>query len=334
MSSPEIDIILPFYKNGETLANAISSIIDQTFRNFRLVLVANNADKISLEIAKKFVKADKRVLLLHEPQQGVAFAFNTGILAGKSPLIARMDGDDLAEPDKLEKQIDYLLKHPEIGAVATQTTFNSTIKASEGFRYFVEWQNSIISPEEHFNARFYESPVVNPTILFRRNLIQKYGLVDTSDTPEDYELYLRWMAHGEKIAKIPEPLLTWNDHPHRLTRTHRHYSQKAFEKVRYQYLAKYLNQTTQNREIVICGASRNIMNKAKGLEAAGISISAHTDVIIRKPEGVNFIPLSKALENKDFYFVSLIAKRDVYSQIKKLFLSRGLREGKDFILAG
>lgn len=334
MKGPSIDIILPFFQNGETLERSISSILDQTYRDFQLILVANNADDVSLAIAKKSVQTDHRVRLLDEVRQGVAFAFNTGILAGHSPLIARMDGDDFAEPQKLEKQVNHLKENPEIAAVATQTTFASTIKAAEGFRHFVEWQNSIISPEEHFNARFYESPVANPTILFRRELVQKYGLVDTSNIPEDYELYLRWMAHGEKIAKIPEPLLTWNDHPKRLTRTHKHYSEKAFQKVRYQYLAKYLNVAAAGREIIICGASRNILFKAKGIEAEGIRIAAHTDVINRKPEGVIFIPLAKALENKDFYFVSLIAKRDVYQEIKTLFLSKGLKEGEDFILAG
>ncbi|WP_304235377.1 glycosyltransferase family 2 protein [Jiulongibacter sediminis] len=334
MSGPAVDIILPFYQNGLTLERAILSLLNQSYQNFRLILVANNSDPVSLEIAEKYLKQDSRIELLHEPWQGVAFAFNTGIQAGNNPLIARMDGDDFAEPTKLEKQVKYLLENPTIAALATQTTFSSTIKASEGFRHFVEWQNAIISPEEHFLTRFYESPVANPTILFRRNLIDKYGLVDTSDTPEDYELYLRWMDQGEHIAKIPEPLLTWNDHPNRLTRTHKHYREAAFQKVRYKYLAKYLNEAARNREIVICGASKNILLKAKGLKAEGIRVAAHTDVIHRKPEGVNFIPLSKALENKDFYFVSLIAKRDVYQEIKRLFLSKDLTEGEDFILAG
>ncbi|KPM46863.1 glycosyltransferase family 2 protein [Jiulongibacter sediminis] len=334
MKGPSVDIILPFYQNGETLDRAIASILDQTYRNFRLILVANNADAASLEIAEKFAKEDSRVEFLHEPRQGVAFAFNTGIQAGNNPFIARMDGDDIAEPEKLEKQVKYLLENPSLAAVATQTTFSSTIKASEGFGHFVEWQNAIISPEEHFLAQFYESPVANPTILFRRELIENYGLVDTSDTPEDYELYLRWMDQGEQIAKIAEPLLTWNDHPNRLTRTHQHYREAAFQKVRYRYLAKYLNDVTQNRELVICGASKNIQLKANRLQAKGIRIAAHTDVFTRKPEDVNFIPLSKALENKDFYFVSLIAKRDVYQEIKGLFLSKGLAEGADFILAG
>ena len=335
MKPVEVDIILPFYRNGQTLDAAISSLIRQTYTHFKLILVANNADIESLAIAQKWSKQEQqRVQLIEEPRQGVAHAFNSGMLEGTNPLIARMDGDDIVEPTKLEKQVNYLSEHPEIAAVATQTTFSSSIKASEGFRHFVEWQNKIISPEEHFNSRFYESPVANPTILFRRNLIDKYGLTDTTDIPEDYEIYLRWMSHGEKIAKIAEPLLTWNDHPGRLTRTHQNYSEEAFQAVRYRYLAKYLNTVAQNREIVICGASRNILSKAKRLEAEGIRITAHTDVIDRKPEGITFIPLSKALKNKHFYFVSLIAKRHVHLEIKALFLSKGLKEGEDFILAG
>ncbi|MGR3812245.1 glycosyltransferase family 2 protein [Jiulongibacter sp. NS-SX5] len=329
-----IDLILPFYQNADTLEAAIQSLIDQTFQDFKIILVSNNADDGSISIAQKWQSKDDRIQLLFEPRQGVAYAFNTGILAGQSPFIARMDGDDKAEPEKLEKQIKYLKDNPQVAAVATQTSFSSSIKASEGFLHFVNWQNAIISPEEHFNARFYESPVANPTILFRRELIDQYGLVDTSDAPEDYELYLRWMDHGEQIAKLPEPLLTWNDHPNRLTRTHQNYSEESFQNVRYSYLAKYLNEVGRDREIVICGASKNILLKANRLQEAGIWITAHTDVIHRQPDGVNFIPLSKALENKSFYFVSLIAKRDVYQEIKKLFLSKGLTEGEDFILAG
>jgi hypothetical protein len=123
-----------------------------------------------------------------------------------------MDADDISYPDRLQLQFEFFEKNPAIDVVASQTAFVSDIPGSEGFSIFVDWQNSIIRPEDHALYRFIESPLAHPTVMFRRKLIKKFGLYSTRAVPDDYEMWLRWMDHGVPFYKIPQPLLAWNDH--------------------------------------------------------------------------------------------------------------------------
>jgi hypothetical protein len=79
---------------------------------------------------------------------------------------------------------------------------------SEGYALFVEWQNRLISHEEHFLSRFIESPLAHPSVMFRKNLIEKFGFYHTGTLPEDYELWLRWFDCGaSKIGRKRAALL-------------------------------------------------------------------------------------------------------------------------------
>lgn len=124
--------------------------------------------------------------------------------------------------------------------VSSQTTFKTAIPGSQGFSIYVNWQSSIISPEHHKLNRFIESPLAHSTILFRKALIDRFGLYTTLPVPKDYEMWLRWMDQGVRFYKISQPLLTWNDHPHRLIRNHDKYSREAFFKIKCKYLARWI----------------------------------------------------------------------------------------------
>jgi hypothetical protein len=172
-------------------------------------------------------------------------------------MIARMDADDSSHPQRLVRQVQYLDDHPDTGAVATQTSFRSSLDKNEGYGLFVDWQNSIIESEEHFLYRFIESPVAHPTMCFRKSLVERFGSYNTGPVPEDYELWLRWMDNGVRIYKIPERLHRWNDHPGRLSRNHDNYSREAFFTVKCRYLARWmLRELPPEKKIIVCGSSK------------------------------------------------------------------------------
>lgn len=79
----------------------------------------------------------------------------------------------------------------------------------------------------------------------------------TRNVPEDYELWLRWMDQGIHFYKLPEPLLTWNDHAGRLSRNHENYAREAFFQVKCEYLARWIKRhVSPKKKIVVCGSSR------------------------------------------------------------------------------
>lgn len=129
-----ITILLPFYKEVPELDAAIESIAIQTFPHWTLLLISNNGSPESLYLAEAWSKKDKRIKLLHEQEQGIAYALNTGLDHCRSTYIARMDADDISHPERFERQFSFLEENPGIDVVSSQTTFKTAIPGSEARR--------------------------------------------------------------------------------------------------------------------------------------------------------------------------------------------------------
>lgn len=334
-SPQKISIILPFYQHGREMDEALRSIAQQTHREWELLLVANNPNPEAMDIAQAWARRDSRIILLHEPQQGIAPALNTGLHRCAFAFIARMDADDVSAPQRLEKQLAFLQQHPEIGVVACRTRLEPAGAAVGGFLRFVEWQNAIISPEEHALYRFIESPVAHPGVMFRKALVEQWGGYDNGPLPEDYELWLRWMDKGAAFYKLPETLLTWRDSPQRLSRSHPHYAQEAFFTVKSRYIASWLRRhVAPERKIVLCGAGRNGRLRGALLEAQGVQVYGYTDVKKRQLPDRRFVPLNDIAEPGPWFFINTITKRGVGEAIAAWLREKGFREGVDFLRAG
>lgn len=333
ISEVDVSILLPFRNAAPTLDAAIASIVTQTFTHWELLLIDNASTDESSAIARRWAAQDDRIRLIKEPTVGIAHALNTGLHMANGPLIARMDADDISRPQRLAKQVEYLDAHPEIGVLGTRTTFNTTVEKSSGMRWFTEWQNAILTPHEHFVKRFVDAPLAHPTVMFRRELIDQHGGYDTGPLPEDHELWLRWMDAGVRFAKLPDELLTWNDHARRLSRTHANYSVDAFFTTKVKWLAKWLHRKPDGRPVIVAGTSMMCRERARLLEAEGIAIHAFTDVKPRIVPGHDFIPHNELPHSGEAFIVTFISQRGTGDRIAEFLVSRGLAEGEDFILA-
>jgi glycosyltransferase involved in cell wall biosynthesis len=330
---PQVTVILPFYENGEELDDAIASITNQTFRDWELLLINNNATPVAEAIADNWAANDCRIKQLYEPKQGIAHALNLGLKNVAGHYIARMDGDDISFAGRLAKQVKFLDDHPAISVVSTQTAFASELARSEGYQFFTQWQNSIITNDAHYLARFIESPIAHPTVMFRKKLIDDFGGYDTGCVPEDYELWLRWFSSGVGFYKIPEPLVFWSDHEQRISRNHAHYSKGAFFKMKIRYLAKWVQKTVAHkRRIVVCGSGKNSRKRAQLLQNEGVPIFGFTDVKISRNRTIHFIPFAELTNPDEWFVINFISQRGVGEAVKKYFTGKGFRDGIDFIL--
>ncbi|MCI1751801.1 MAG: glycosyltransferase [Flavobacteriales bacterium] len=330
---PRISVLLPYHNAAPTLDAAINSIAAQTHTDWELLLINNASTDESTAFAKHWAAKDDRIRLIEEPNIGVARALNTGLAHTQGRYIARMDADDISHPERFAKQVEFLEKHPEIGVLGTQTTFTTSVAKSIGMRWFTQWQNAILKPHDHYVKRFVDAPLAHPTVMFRRELVEQHGGYDTGPLPEDHELWLRWMDAGVRFAKLPEELLTWNDHAHRLSRTHANYSVDAFFTTKAKWLAKPLQRKLNDRPVIIAGTSMMCRSRARMLEAEGIAVHAFTDVKPRLVPGYAFIPHGELPASGEAFIVSFISQRGTGDRIAEFLASRGLVEGADFVLA-
>jgi glycosyltransferase involved in cell wall biosynthesis len=330
---PGVSILLPFRNAADTLDAAIASMADQTCTDWELLLINNASTDESPAIAQRWALRDPRIRLLREPTIGIAHALNTGIAQAQGRYIARMDADDLSHPERLAKQVAFLDAHPEIGVLGTRTSFASTMEESRGMQAYVQWQNALLTPHDHFVKRFVDAPLAHPTVMFRRELVEQHGGYGTGPLPEDHELWLRWMDAGVRFAKLPEELLTWNDHAGRLSRTHANYSVDAFFSTKVKWLAKWLKRSLNDRPLVVAGTSRMCRDRVALLEAEGIPVHAFTDVKARNVPGHAFIPHLELPPAGEVFVVSFISQRGAGDRIAEFLVGRGLVEGRDFLLA-
>lgn len=328
-----VSVLLPFLNAGSTLDAAISSIAAQTLQDWELLLIDNGTSDESASIARRWAQQDHRIRLIEEPRLGIAHALNTGLTQSNAPLVARMDADDIAHPERLTRQVSFMQEHPEIRVLGTRTRFESTVERNSGMRWFVDWQNAILTPHEHYVKRFVDAPIAHPTVMFRRELIDLHGGYDTGPLPEDHELWLRWMHHGVRFAKLPDELLTWSDHPQRLSRTHANYSVEAFFSTKAKWIAAWLKRSLNGRSVIIAGTSGLCRDRASKLEQAGVTIQAFTDVKPREVPGYTFIPHDALPPPGEAVIISFISQRGTGDRIAEFLASRGLMEGVDFILA-
>jgi hypothetical protein len=181
--------------------------------------------------------------------------------------------------------------------------------------------------------RFIESPIINPSAMWRKEVSDKYGIYRESDLPEDYELWLRWLSKGVKIGKTNNLVLRWYDSESRLTRTDKRYSNEAFYKAKSPYLSEYLKEiNTHYPKVVIWGASRISRNRAKLLQEFGVEISSYID-ISNKRHISDTIIYYKDIPSKNEIFILVYVRQDkMRNQIQSYLSKKGFVEGENYLL--
>jgi glycosyltransferase involved in cell wall biosynthesis len=332
-ASVKVSVILPFYNAEHTLDRAIASIVGQDLEDFECILVDNNSSDGSRTIALAWAERDRRLKLIAEAQQGVMHASNRGAEESMGFYLARMDADDVALPERLRLQSEFLDKNSDYGAVAGRVLHVGDPQYTEGFRRFVEWSNSLCSYEDIYHRRFIEAPIVNPTAMWRRSTMEHLGMYRAGDFPEDYEMWLRWLDGGVKIAKLEEVVLEWHDSKLRLTRTDPIYSEMSFYRIKSLYLARHLSENNPfHPRVAVWGASRISRRRARILEEHGISISTYIDTKKGRQIERDVIYFEDLPPAGTLFILTYIRQMDNRERIQAFLEERGYVEGSDYLL--
>ena len=331
---PLISVLLPFYNAESTLPRAIQSIINQTFINWELVLINNVSTDTSVEKAKQFAHNDSRIVLIDELHKGVVNAFNTGLNFCKGEFIARMDADDFSLPERLNWQYHFMLENPDLDLTSGLVRHVSDNRDTRGYKIYVDWINNLISYDQIYLNQFIESPFANPSVMFTRKALLKYGGCLEGNFPEDYEMWLRWLSMGATCRKIEKEVLLWYDYPDRLSRNNGKYSKEAFNSIKIHYLDKWLRKFNPFfPDLVIWGAGKTGHKNAKLLEKLGHKINYFIDVSPKKTFKHNCISYNELPQAGTCFIVSFVGNRGASSLIKRELQSKGYKEGLSFIIA-
>lgn len=335
--SPRVSIILPVRDAAATLPKALESILAQDDPFWELVLIDDGSTDESLEVVAQILGADPRLRLVRQGRLGLVPALEAGLADARAPLFARMDADDVMNPSRLRRQRAYLEEHPDVGVVGSLVQFGGDPVAQMGYALHVEWLNTLCSPDDIAMNRFVESPLAHPSVMFRRSLVDQLGGYRSGTFPEDYELWLRWMDAGVRVAKVPEVLLTWNDPPGRLSRGDPRYGPEAFYKLKASWLCREVERHRRGRDVWLWGSGRPTRQRAAHFEHGGLRFSGFVDVDPRKQgqwiEGRPVVSVAGLPPPTDAVVVNYVARRGARQLIRGWLGERGYVEGRDSWMA-
>lgn len=335
--APQISVLLPAFNAAATLPAALESLLFQrTARPFEVVAVDDGSSDATPLILADFARRDARLRPLRIARAGLVGALNAGLAQCRGRYVARMDADDLSLPDRLEKQAAHLDAHPEIGVVGSLVTFGGDAKRQAGYAHHVAWLNRLRTRQELADWRFAEAPLAHPSVMFRRELPERFGGYRDGPFPEDFELWLRWLEAGVNMEKIPEPLLVWNDPPGRLSRSDPRYASEAFDRIRAEYLARWLaRHNPHHPDILAWGSGRVTRLRWRLLAECGVRIRAYVDIapsrIGQVIHGIPVLSPDQLPPPGQAFIVAGVARRDAHDYILARFRERGYAAGTNAI---
>ncbi len=212
---PLVSVIMPVYNGEEYLADAIDSIVEQTFTDFELLIVDDGSTDGSAEIIRSFEAQDRRVRFIQLARnKGQGPAVNAGLAVANGGYISYMDCDDISLPQRLEKQVAFLGSHSRIGAVGTWAKVHNDDLTATLFELKVPEAHALIAFNLLFGASF-----VGATVLTRREYIDQVGGYDWELRHSiDLDLSCRLLWHTSiRFANLPEHLFLYRRHERAVT---------------------------------------------------------------------------------------------------------------------
>jgi glycosyltransferase involved in cell wall biosynthesis len=201
-----ISVVIPYYKHFEYIESTIQSVLEQTYRNFELIVVDDGSNDGENDVLEGLLLKYKFKLIRKE-NGGVSSALNRGIMEAEGDYIAVIGSDDMMKPTRLEKQIECLELNPEIAACATYVeridaddkylnSKNPMKPGRYGFNYFY-------SNDFYFPA---------PSAMYKKSALLEVGLFSVSEVIEDWDMLLKLTSKRYKLYLIGECLTYYRIH--------------------------------------------------------------------------------------------------------------------------
>lgn len=213
----KVCVIVPVYNGSKFVDKAIQSVLNQTFQDFRIIIVDDGSTDKTPSVLSKYAQHKQITVYRFNKNRGQAMANNIALRFAVEPYIAYLDCDDIMYPQKLEKQFNYLEKNKEVGLVYSAVNnidingFNITKQKSPNQKIGDSWNN--------YNSLLVVNFIDRSSVMHRRKCVEDVGNFDTRITgSDDYDMWIR-ISEKYNIAKIDEPLVDRVYHGENLSST-------------------------------------------------------------------------------------------------------------------
>lgn len=338
-----ISVLLPFRDAASTLAEAMTSVLDDLEPDDELVAIDDGSSDGSAAIASSIAERDARVVVLAsggsaEQAAGIANALERGIAVARGTLLGRMDADDVSLRGRFAAERALLASDTSLGAVGVQV--EAFPAPAGGMQRYLAWQNALVTPSDHARSIFVEAPLCHPTALIRRAALEHVGGFRELAWPQDYDLWLRLDAAGFGLAKVPRVLFRWRIHSASVTWTNPKNARARFLEARACFLAQRLRALGRATTFAVWGAGQTGRRLARALEAHDLRPVAFVDIdpakIGRRARDAAIVDASEGIARAtsgDWLLVLAVGEAGARDLVRGRLSAAGLVEGASFVCA-
>lgn len=211
---PKVSIIMPCRNGAGTVTQALRSLTRQTYRDIEILVLDDGSEDDSLEYIARVAREDTRVRTISTPKSGIVQSLNRLVASSGGEYIARMDADDIAHPERIEKQVALISSNPQIGIAGCWVRTFGQLKETW---HCSQWDNKVKN-----QLLLGMTPLCHPTWLVRATLFHRFPYESAFEYVEDREWLGRIFYSDREVqfGAVPEILLYYRTHPNSVTASH------------------------------------------------------------------------------------------------------------------
>jgi hypothetical protein len=215
---PELTVIMTVYNGEPYLAPALDSVLTQSIRNFDILVIDDGSTDGTPAILENYAGRDSRITVISQENRGVVAALNRAYALVQTPYIARLDADDISAPQRLERQLNFLGRNPDVALLGGAATIIN--HAGDILQSLDLYSRDIPTSSADIKSVLPERNVfINSAVVVRRDaVLDAGGYRRPFQTAEDYDMWLR-IAERHEVANLPEVIAQYRVHPSQTTTT-------------------------------------------------------------------------------------------------------------------
>ena len=331
MNNQRVSIITPVKNGAQFLVECLDSIVNQTHRNWELLIVNDSSTDETQSILEEYAQQDNRIVVSQNKGKGIIDALITGYEKSAGEFITRMDADDIMTPNKLELLTKKLIEKGKRYLATGFVNYFSETELGQGYFNYQEWLNGLSQTESNFDDIYKECVIPSPCWMVFREDFEASGGFNSNLYPEDYELTFRFYKQELKVVAVKEVIHHWRDYATRTSRTDSNYADNYFIQLKLNYFLEL--DYDNSRELELWGAGKKGKEVARFLIEKGIEfdwLSNNDKKIGKEVYGVILKDSISALEIGTPQILIAVGSMDYNREIKKALNSKNLKPNIDY----
>jgi len=332
-AAPPVSVVLPVRDGEAFLGETLDSLAAQTYPDFEIVVQDDGSTDGTADLLRAAQRRDDRITVGTGTCQGVALAANEACRRARGSLLVRIDGDDLARPERIACLVALAAEHPEAGFFASRVRFFPREAVGPGTAHYEAWLNALLTHEQIHAARFVEYPMPNPSVALRRAVFEGLGGYRQGPFPEDYDFFLRAASAGVCFAKHPDVLLDWREGAHRTTKHDPRYGLDRFHALKVEHLTPWLRRL--GRPLAVVGGGRDGKRWARSLREVGLAprwfVDVHPARIGQDILGARVVGYDDLSQLDGAFFLAAVGRKGARDQVRAALAAAGRHEERDML---